>query len=257
MNYIGDITARIDVAQVVLYGFWIFFAGLVYYLHREDKREGYPLVYDGNGGRVVVQGWPEVPPPKTFRLADGSTRTVPRPEPTGLTGGTPTHHYPGSPIVPVGDPLLAGVGPGSWSNREDVPDIVFDDGTPRLLPLRCVPEMGVSHNDPDPRGYPVFGADQKRGGTVVDLWVDRSEAIFRYLEIEVPGGRRVMLPMTMARIPLGEPCVLVKSVLGEQIARAPGTAKPDVVTRLEEDRICAFYGAGTLYATPSRQEPLL
>ena len=40
MNYIGDITARIDVAQVVLAAFWVFFAGLGYYLHREDKREG-------------------------------------------------------------------------------------------------------------------------------------------------------------------------------------------------------------------------
>jgi photosynthetic reaction center H subunit len=66
-----------------------------------------------------------------------------------------------------------------------------------------------------------------------------------------------MLPMTMARIPLGEPCVLVKSVLGHQLANAPGTARPDIVTRLEEDRIVAYYGAGTLYATPSRQEPLL
>jgi len=29
------------------------------------------------------------------------------------------------------------------------------------------------------------------------------------------------------------------------------------VTLLEEEKIMAYYGAGTLYATPSRQEPLL
>jgi photosynthetic reaction center H subunit len=40
----GAITSYIDVAQVVLYAFWIFFAGLIYYLHQEDKREGYPLL---------------------------------------------------------------------------------------------------------------------------------------------------------------------------------------------------------------------
>ena len=35
----GAITHYIDVAQLTLYVFWIFFAGLVYYLHRENKRE--------------------------------------------------------------------------------------------------------------------------------------------------------------------------------------------------------------------------
>ena len=34
---------NVDVTQIVLYAFWLFFAGLVYYLRREDKREGYPL----------------------------------------------------------------------------------------------------------------------------------------------------------------------------------------------------------------------
>ncbi len=35
--------AYLDVAQVTLYVFWIFFGCLIYYLRREDKREGYPL----------------------------------------------------------------------------------------------------------------------------------------------------------------------------------------------------------------------
>ena len=53
----GAITDYIDVAQVVLYVFWIFFAGLIVYLRREDKREGYPLESD-RSGRVTVQGFP-------------------------------------------------------------------------------------------------------------------------------------------------------------------------------------------------------
>jgi photosynthetic reaction center H subunit len=40
---IGAITTNIDVAQLVLYAFWIFFAGLIYYLVRENHREGYPM----------------------------------------------------------------------------------------------------------------------------------------------------------------------------------------------------------------------
>lgn len=58
------ITEYIDFAQLVLYLFWIFFFGLIVYLRREDKREGYPLESDRTG--VPVQGWPAVPPKKTY-----------------------------------------------------------------------------------------------------------------------------------------------------------------------------------------------
>ena len=34
---------NLDVAQIVLYAFCVFFAGLIFYLRREDRREGYPL----------------------------------------------------------------------------------------------------------------------------------------------------------------------------------------------------------------------
>lgn len=47
----------IDGAQIALYAFWIFFAGLIYYLRREDKREGYPLE-SWQGPR---EGWPKPP----------------------------------------------------------------------------------------------------------------------------------------------------------------------------------------------------
>ena len=43
---IGAITEYVDVAQVVLYVFWIFFFLVIFYLHTENKREGYPLVTD-------------------------------------------------------------------------------------------------------------------------------------------------------------------------------------------------------------------
>ena len=68
----GAITSYIDVAQLVLYAFWIFFAGLIYYLHQEDKREGYPLLSD-RSDHVKVQGFPPIPSPKTFTLRDGIT----------------------------------------------------------------------------------------------------------------------------------------------------------------------------------------
>lgn len=74
----GAITQYIDVAQVVLYVFWVFFFGLIFYLRREDKREGYPLVYDGEQNRPYLN-FPPIPAAKTFILADGSTVEAPRP----------------------------------------------------------------------------------------------------------------------------------------------------------------------------------
>ena len=56
---------HLDGAQIVLYAFWLFFFGLIYYLRREDKREGYPLESE----RGPVQGFPAVPETKVFRPA--------------------------------------------------------------------------------------------------------------------------------------------------------------------------------------------
>jgi photosynthetic reaction center H subunit len=233
----GAITGYVDVAQLVLYAFWIFFAGLIWYLHAEDKREGFP----------------PIPKPKTYRLADGRTITAPDYRPTAHP---PLHEgaYRGMPLEPAGDPMTAGVGPGSWTDRPDVPDRAVDGG-PRLLPLRTTPEASVSMHDTDPRGLAVYGADGRTGGTVTDLWWDRADLLFRYLEVTVPGGARVLLPVNFSRI--GRDGVRVQAILGAHFAGVPALKSPDVVTMLEEEKIVAYFGAGLLYAEPSRQEPLL
>ena len=257
----GAITSYIDVAQIALYVFWVFFAGLIYYLHREDKREGYPLESDRShrsGDRVKVQGWPPVPKPKTFRLRDG--RVVMAPNFRGSNqplGGSPSAGHLGAPLEPNGDPMLAAVGPGSYSDRADIPDTTID-GAARIVPLRAASSFEVSAHDRDPRGLPVLGADNIVAGHVRELWVDRAEVLFRYLEVEVPaqvGSRRVLLPVNFARI--GDQRVKVRSILASQFAQVPGTREADSVTLLEEEKIMAYYGGGTLYATPDRQEPLL
>ena len=218
----GALGSYIDVAQVVLYLFWIFFAALIYYLHREGKREGYPMEHD-NGSRKVVQGWPGVPPAKVFRLRDGTTRSSP---------------------------------PGAYALRADTPDMTFD-GHPKLVPLRVATDYHLESADPDPRGMTVFGADGVAGATVKDAWVDRAEYLLRYLELEISikgGHDRVLLPMTMARISGG--CVTVNAIHGHQFVNVPRTKHAETITLLEEEKVMAYYGAGTLYADPSRMEPL-
>jgi photosynthetic reaction center H subunit len=61
----------------------------------------------------------------------------------------------------------------------------------------------------------------------------------------------------MCRVDGGRRELRVKAVLASQFADAPALRKPDVVTLLEEDKICGYFGGGYLYAEPSRLEPLL
>lgn len=255
----GAITGYIDVAQLVLYLFWIFFFGLVYYLQMESKREGFPLetVYP-SGELRTSPGFVMMPTPKTFLMAHGDPVTVPNDKvsPQALHA-QPLHRLMGAPLVPTGNPMLDGVGPGAYADRADVPDFTWE-GDAKIVPLRVAVDFGVASNDADPRGLDVIGADGEVAGTVHDLWVDKSEMMFRYIEVAVPtsgAARHVLLPMNFARVK--SDCVKVASILSHQFAQVPGTKSPSQITMLEEEKIMAYYGGGTLYAEPSRQEPLV
>jgi photosynthetic reaction center H subunit len=255
----GAITGYVDVAQVVLYIFWAFFAGLIYYLQRESKREGFPLEADlPNGKTLVTPGLMGMPSPKTFHPAHGPAVSFPNDIRSGqILKAAPTHGWIGAPLEPTGNPMLDGVGPGAYADRADVPDYTVD-GDVKIVPLRVAHGYGVAENDPDPRGMKVTGADGEVGGTVTDLWIDKSEMVFRYLEIAVRTGstwRQVMLPMNFARVTQGG--VKVQSILGKQFALVPGLRQGEQITLLEEEKVMAYYGGGTLYATPDRQEPLV
>jgi photosynthetic reaction center H subunit len=253
----GTIVGSIDLAQVVLYAFFIFFIGLVVYLRREDKREGYPLVVDG-GGKVHGYGWPMPPAPKTFRMPHGPDVSVPNVNrgDAPVTGAVPSAGFPGAPLEPLGDPMLAGVGPSSYANRADVPDLTVD-GVDKIVPMRIATTFSIATEDPDPRGMSVIGADHTEAGIVREVWVDRSEIMIRYVEVELTGGTRVMLPWNFCRVERHMRRINVKSILSTQFINVPKLASPDRITLLEEDKVCAYYGGGHLYARPSRAEPLL
>jgi photosynthetic reaction center H subunit len=117
----------------------------------------------------------------------------------------------------------------------------------------------------------VLGADRLSAGVVSDVWVDKAEYLIRYLEVELgapttgglsvvgatASGGRVLLPMTMATVDKGRRQVKVDAILASQFANVPPLSNPDQVTLDEEERITAYYGAGYLYATPERLEPLI
>ncbi len=252
----GAVTANIDVAQVVLYAFWLFFAGLIFYLRREDRREGYPL--EGDDGKVESPGLVWIPDPKTFRLPHGGESKAPNAlrDSSRELKARRLAVWPGAPSEPTGNRLLDGVGPGAYALRADEPDRDHH-GAPKIVPLSSLEDFVIAGPDADPHGMTVVGADRKTAGRVVDLWVDRAEQLVRYLEVELEGAdpRRILLPMTFAVIERRTRRVQVGALLAAQFAEVPGTATPGQVTMLEEERICACFGAGLLYATPARAEP--
>jgi photosynthetic reaction center H subunit len=46
-------------------------------------------------------------------------------------------------------------------------------------------------------------------------------------------------------------------VYARHFAAVPALKNPNQVTKLEEEKISAYYGAGTMYADAQRSEPLI
>ena len=252
---IGAITSYIDVAQVALYTFFVFFAGLVFYLRKEDKREGYPLVTDQPG--KLLHGFPVMPDPKVFLRKDGTTVYAPRTEdPQPTFDATAVAAWPGAPMHPVGNGMLSGAGPSASALRNDTPEEMQETRDLRIVPLRVATDHFLDDDSPDPRGRDVVGADGVVGGIASDLWIDRAESMVRYLEVTLAAGPSVLVPMPLVKV-ASAGAVVVRSVLGSQFADAPTLAHPDQITLREEDRISAYFASGNLYAEPSRTEPLL
>ncbi len=250
----------LDVAELVFYLFALFFVGLVFYLRREDRREGYPLEEDTTGRREPID-FPWMPGPKTFALPHGQG-SVSAPEtsrderPLALAR---TAIWPGAPLEPTGDPLADGVGPASYAQRAKQPDLTIF-GETKIVPMRAAETFSIARQDPDPRGFAVIAADGRQAGIVADLWLDRSEYLFRYLEVELGvelGARRVLMPMAMAVIDRARKIVRAHSISAAQFAGVPALEQSEQITRYEEERVVAYFGGGYLYSNPGRTEPLL
>ncbi|MGP1281489.1 MAG: photosynthetic reaction center subunit H [Parasphingopyxis sp.] len=257
----GNLVGTIDVAELMFYAFVLFFIGLVFYLRREDRREGYPLE-DELSGRVETAGGPlHTASTKTFRLPHGKgTVDAPLPrterrEPVDIAAKR-TFRAGGAPYAPTGNPLVDGIGPAAWAERSRWPDLDAE-GRPRIVPMGTESGITVAKEDSDPRGMIVTGADGAVAGTVSDLWVDRAEHVIRYLEIATKAGPRVLAPMPMSIVKGKKGEVHIDALNADQFAAAPQLATPGEITRYEEERVAAYFGGGYLYATPERQEPIV
>jgi len=260
-----ELTSHYDAALVALWAFWLAFFALVFYLQREGRREGYPLIMEPTG-RVDDPGAPFMPDPKTYKLPHGQgEHTAPNYEADGRDlNMTSTARWPGSPVEADGDPLKDGIGPASWAERMDKPELNHE-GHAKIVPMRLEPDFDIRSGDPDPRGMDVMAADQQLVGTVSDVWIDRGEMMIRYLEVELSSdgdgdgaksgaGGKVLVPMTLARV--GDyrnalsgwaGVVRVGAIDAEQFQNIPRTKSNDSVTLLEEDKITGYIGGGHFF----------
>jgi photosynthetic reaction center H subunit len=250
----GYVVGSIDVAALVLYAFALFFLFLVFYLRREDRREGYPMEDELSGIVESPGGALHTASVKAFLLPNGHgvVAIAERREATEIAGRR-RENFSGAPYYPTQRGLPVGIGPGAYAQRAQYPD-PDAEGRPRIIPLSIAEGMVVARQDTDPRGMPVIGADGRQAGTVTDLWVDRGEHVFRYLQVETGSGA-ILAPMAMAVIRGG--AVRIDAINAADFAGAPKTASGTQITRDEEERIVAYFGAGYLYANGERQEPWL
>jgi len=235
-----------DLAQLTLYLFWVFFAGLIIYLQRENMREGYPL-QDEEGNDAPNQGLFPVPDKKkTFHLPHGrgdvtvpddriETREIALERVMGADG---------YPHEPTGDPMADGVGPASWAARQDWPEL-DGHGHVKIVPMKTIPEYHHAAGR-DPRGLAVLDRHGAEVGTVTDMWLDKPELMVRYLEMALRDGGSCLVPINAARITRDG--VKVRNLTAPFFPRVPQTKSKTEVTLLEEEKIMAFYAGGQLYA---------
>ena len=247
VTFFGDF----DLASAAIWGFWIFFAGLVFYLQTENMREGYPLEME-DGSPSPNQGPFPVPKPKTFETIDGRTITVPSPE------NEAAHRRDnlalekmavseGFPQVPTGDPMADGVGPASWSPREDAPELDAH-GKPKITPMAGHESFFVSAGR-DPRGMPILSKDDQVVGHCTDMWIDEGEQEVRYLEFELEsehGSGKRLVPVQLTKV---QPrWIMVASLHSSRFDGVPQIGTAGQISKLEEEKICAWYAGGTLYS---------
>ncbi|AJP74047.1 photosynthetic reaction center subunit H [Sphingomonas hengshuiensis] len=278
-----QLTQGIDVALLVFWAFVLFFIGLVFYLRREDRREGYPLE-DAISGRLQAPGGPlSMASTKSFLLPFGhGTVTAPTQgrEPVDIAARR-TERSVGAPYAPTGNPLVDGIGPAAWAERAKRPDLDME-GHPRIVPLDTAPGFHVAQQDSDLTGWPIIAADGRIAGTVRTLWIDKADRLVRYLDVALSGATAqpadstvvpimapaagteplvatgpLLAPMMMARVDRRGHRVVIDAITAAQFADVPRLSAPDQITLYEEERVQAYFGGGYLYASADRQEPLL
>ncbi len=155
----------------------LFFAGLIWYLRQEDRREGYPLESGSRrrreAARLAVSSRAEDLPPR--RRLDGAGARPIRPDARPLNAAK-TEPWPGAPYRADRRSAAGRRRPGLLGGAARLP-YKTAEGHDLIAPLRVATNYAVAPEGGNPLGFTVIGGDRKAAGTVKDIWVDRSESM--------------------------------------------------------------------------------
>ena len=233
-----------------LYAFWLFFAGLIFYLRREDKREGYPLDSDRLGGGVVGRASRPCRGRRPSSLPHGGTyrrRAAPGPRELAADAAGP---WPGAPLDADRQPDDRRRRPRRLRAARDMPDLTLrrraahraDARGPRLRGRGARTATRAACRS----SAPTAGR-RHRDATSGSTAPSRRSASSRS---ELAGGRRPS--RAAADRPRAdrrrERQIRSSSILGHQFADVP-RLRTRPVTLLEEDKICGLLRRRHLYAS--------
>lgn len=254
----GQISNQIDIPTLASWTFVLFFVALVFWLQRQSKREGYPLRASPFTAELM-DGFPPPPSePMAYVLNEGGTTEAPHHFEQAPTSARPMHLFDGTPFLPLGNPLLAGIGPGAWVMKRDAPAL-NEQGELVLQPLRALHEFSIEKTDADPRGMIVYDWRWAEIGRVIDAWVDRGSKTIRMFEVETTAelhARRVLVPIFHTVIREKARTMRVTALWAHQFADVPMPAAPDTITGREEERLNAYYAAGRFYRNDPSVAPV-
>jgi sporulation protein YlmC with PRC-barrel domain len=138
---------------------------------------------------------------------------------------------------------LAWAYPRFYGDAEALP--VAAGGDPNILPLREAKDFKVKDDDPDLRGWNVFGSDGERVGKVTDVLVDPAAMKVAYLEVDLhddlfalKDDRHVLVPAEAVDLRERGKDIWVRDMEAQDLARLPaytgGAADPAVLARVAD-----------------------
>lgn len=119
--------------------------------------------------------------------------------------------------------------------------------TDHLTPLGDLHDFEVADGYPDPRGWDVVGADDRKLGTVHELIVDPGLMRTRYLDVRLDGAlignrdeRDVLIPVGAARLDDRDDRVRLDSIAADQLAALPPYTHQPLTREYEHSLLAAF-----------------
>lgn len=111
--------------------------------------------------------------------------------------------------------------------------------------------MAIPSSEPDVRGWPVFGMDERIVGTVVDLILEEETRAVRYLLVQLTDGLDVPLPIGKVSFLEGDGRILARE-LDAQAIRCLPALPPDP---LDEGREMQLYATFLPHHSVDYQRP--